>query len=92
MVSVQAVTMKFNGEDGALIWRETYSTGVAYRGRKILTDASGNIYVGGDVNAWMIYHGEVGNMMVKNMTPMEMKFGQLLQTILEIQCREHLII
>ena len=62
---VQAVTMKFNGEDGALIWRETYSTGVAYRGRKVLTDASGNIYVGGDVNAWMIYHGEVGNMMVK---------------------------
>lgn len=62
---VQMVTMKFNGEDGSLIWRKTYSTGVAYRGRKILTDASGNIYVGGDVNAWMIYHGEVGTMMVK---------------------------
>lgn len=62
---VQMVTMKFNGEDGALIWRETYSTGVAYRGRKLLTDDLGNIYVGGDVNAWMIYHGEVGNMMVK---------------------------
>lgn len=62
---VQMVTMKFNGEDGALIWRETYSTDVRYRGRKLLTDALGNIYVGGDVNAWMIYHGEVGTMMVK---------------------------
>jgi len=62
---VQMVTMKFNGEDGVLIWRETYNTGVAYRGRKLLTDGLGNIYVGGDVNAWMIYHGEVGNMMVK---------------------------
>ena len=62
---LQVVTMKFNGEDGALLWRQTYSTGSAYRGRKVLTDAAGNIYVGGDVNAWMIYHGEVGNMMVK---------------------------
>ncbi len=62
---VQMVTMKFNGEDGALLWRKTYKTDVAYRGRKILTDASGNIFIGGDVNAWMIYHGEVGNMMVK---------------------------
>ena len=62
---VQVVTMKFNGEDGALLWRRTYNTGSAYRGRKVLTDAAGNIYVGGDVNAWMIYHGEVGNMMLK---------------------------
>lgn len=62
---VQMVTMKFSGTDGSLIWRETYSTAVAYRGRRILTDNAGNIYIGGDVNAWMIYHGEVGNMMVK---------------------------
>lgn len=62
---VQMVTMKFDGADGSLLWRKTYATGVAYRGRKILTDASGNIYIGGDVNAWMIYHGEVGTMMVK---------------------------
>jgi hypothetical protein len=62
---VQMVTMKFSGVDGALLWRKTYATDVKYRGRKLLTDASGNIYVGGDTNAWMIYHGEVGTMMVK---------------------------
>jgi hypothetical protein len=62
---VQMVTMKFNGEDGTLLWRETYSDDVAYRGRIVLSDTEGNIYVGGDVNAWMIYHGEVGNTMLK---------------------------
>lgn len=62
---LQMVTMKFSGVDGSLIWRKTYATDVRYRGRKLLTDAEGNIYVGGDVNAWMIYHGEVGTMMVK---------------------------
>ncbi len=66
---VQMVTMKFNGEDGALLWRKTFNTGSAYRGRKVLTDVDGNIYVGGELNAWMIDHNEVGNMMVKKYDP-----------------------
>ena len=43
---LQVVTMKFNGEDGALLWRETFYSGSYYRGRKLLTDVDGNIYVG----------------------------------------------
>ncbi len=66
---LQMVTMKFDGGSGTLVWRETFSTGVAYRGRRLLTDNEGNIYVGGDVNAWMVYHSEVGNMMIKKYDP-----------------------
>ncbi len=62
---VQMVTMKFNGEDGTLLWRVTYNTGSAYRGRIVLTDSEGNIYVGGELMAFMVAHSEVGNMMVK---------------------------
>lgn len=58
---VQMVTMKFSGIDGSLLWRVTENTGSAHRGRVCLIDATGNIYVGGEINAWMASHNEVGN-------------------------------
>ena len=66
---VQLVLMKFSGVDGSLIWRQTYSDAVAYRGRHLLTDSEGNIYVGGDVDAWRIYHSDVGNAMIQKYDP-----------------------
>ncbi len=62
--AVQMVTMKFKGTDGSLLWRSTNNTGSAHRGRRCLTDASGNIYVGGDINAFNTSYYETGNMVV----------------------------
>lgn len=58
------VTMKFKGTDGSLIWRTTKNNGSAHRGRRCLTDASGNIYIGGDINAFNTSYYETGNMVV----------------------------
>ncbi len=67
--AVQMVTMKFNGADGALEWRVTESTGSAHRGRVCMTDAAGNIYVGGDINAYNTTYYELGNLVVVKYSP-----------------------
>ena len=67
MVSCTAGLDEILRVDGSLIWRQTYSDAVAYRGRHLLTDSEGNIYVGGDVDAWRIYHSDVGNAMIQSM-------------------------
>ncbi len=62
--AVQMVTMKFNGEDGALIWRITDNAGSAKRGRVVMTDAAGDIYIGGEYNAYNTTYYELGVMML----------------------------
>ncbi len=76
---VQMVTMKFDGNTGTLLWRVTENTGSAHRGRTCITDADGNIYVGGDINAWMISHSEVGNMTLVKYDPNGNKLWQTSQ-------------
>jgi hypothetical protein len=64
-VPYQMVTMKFKGIDGSLLWRVTNNTGSAHRGRRCLTDNAGNIYVGGENNAFNLSSNtEYGNMVV----------------------------
>ena len=60
----QMVTMKFKGTDGNLVWRTTKNNGSAHRGRRCLTDAAGNVYIGGDINAFNTSYYETGNMVV----------------------------
>ncbi len=65
----QMVLMKFNGEDGALMWRVTDNAGSAKRGRVVMTDASGNIYVGGEFNAFNTTYYELGSMQLWKYSP-----------------------